>query len=107
MKTIGDRIRERRLELGLTQTDLAIRMGYKTKSTICEVERPGSNITSERLMKFAEALNTTPFYLLGLKEDEYDIISAEENTIIELYRKSDQQTKEMVKRILAYKEGIK
>ena len=88
MKTIGDRIKERRLELGLTQTDLAIRMGYKTKSTICEVERPGSNITAERLMKFAEALNTTPFYLLGKEEDEYDIISAEENTIIELYRKS-------------------
>ena len=32
--------------------------------------------------------------------------SDEENLIIELYRQSDEQTKEMVKRILAYKEKL-
>lgn len=31
MKTVGERIRDRRNELGLTQEELAKRLGYKSK----------------------------------------------------------------------------
>lgn len=107
MVTIGDRIKERRLELGLTQTDLAKRMGYKTKSTICEMEQPGSNITTNRLERVAEALGVSVFYLLGTDESELNFISDDEELLLEHYRKSDEQTKEMVRRLLCYYEGLK
>ena len=38
MSTIYDRIRARRLELGLTAEDLAQQLGYKDKSSISKIE---------------------------------------------------------------------
>jgi repressor LexA len=66
--TIGDRIRERRKELGLTQGDLAKRMGYKTKSAICKAETVEFNPTTDRVIEFSKALETTPAYLMGWEE---------------------------------------
>ena len=66
--TTGERIRKRREELGLTQTDLALRMGYKSRAAICNVEKDKEDLTTTRIRKFAEALDTTPAYLMGWEE---------------------------------------
>lgn len=66
--TTGERIKKRREELGLTQTDLAIRMGYKSRAAICNVEKDNEDLTTTRIRKFAEALETTPAYLMGWDE---------------------------------------
>ena len=66
--TTGERIRKRREELGLTQTDLALRMGYKSRAAICNVEKDKEDLTTTRIRKFAEALETTPAYLMGWQE---------------------------------------
>jgi len=66
--TIGERIKSRREELGLTQTDLAIRMGYKSRAAICNVEKDKEDLTTTRIRKFAEALECTPAYLMGWEE---------------------------------------
>ena len=63
--TIGQRIKQRRLELGLTQTELAERMGYTSRTSICTVEKDKEDLTTTRVKKFAEALETTPSYLMG------------------------------------------
>lgn len=65
MQTVGDRIRERRKELGLTQGELATRMGYKSKSAVCKAETVEFNPTLDRVKEFAKALDTTPSYLMG------------------------------------------
>lgn len=62
---IGLRIRNRRNELGISQEALAARMGLKSKSTICKIERGDDNLTSDTVSKYAEALNTSPAYLMG------------------------------------------
>ena len=62
---IGDRIRQRRLELGLTQLDLAKRMGYKSKSTINKVENGINDVNQSTIVKYAKALETTVAYLMG------------------------------------------
>lgn len=66
---IGERIRQRRLELGLTQGELAARMGYKSKAAICKVENGEDNITTDRITKFANALNCESAYLMGWETD--------------------------------------
>ena len=68
--TVGKRIKERRKELGLSQTELAQRVNVKYKSSISKIENGiGENMTTERLQVYATALNTTPIYLLGLCDD--------------------------------------
>nr|WP_297703741.1 helix-turn-helix transcriptional regulator [uncultured Butyrivibrio sp.] len=62
--TVGERIKKRRLELGLTQEELAKRLGYG-KSAVCRLEKSANNITTDRISKCATALETTPAYLMG------------------------------------------
>ena len=66
--TTGERIRRRREELGLTQTELAERMGYKSRAAICTVEKDKEDLTTTRIRRFAEALQTTPAYLMGWED---------------------------------------
>ena len=67
---VGKRIKARRIELNLTQEELAHRMGYKSKAAICKVEGGEDNLAADRLCKFADALETTPAHLMGWEEDD-------------------------------------
>jgi len=67
---IGEKIRFKREELGLTQEELATKMGYKSKSTINKIEMGINDITQSKIVAFAKALRTTPAYLMGWKEAE-------------------------------------
>ena len=67
---IGTRIMERRQHLGLTQEDLAFRMGYKTKSAINKIELGINDVSQTKVVKFAEALNTSVAYLMGWEEQK-------------------------------------
>lgn len=62
---IGDRIALRRKELGMTQTELAEKMGYKSKAAISKIETNVNNITQSTVVKFAEALDTSIAFLMG------------------------------------------
>lgn len=77
--TVGQRIKERRKELGLSQTELAERVNVKYKSSISRVETGREeNMTTERLQIFATALNTTPLYLMGLCDDPNQVFTLED-----------------------------
>lgn len=67
---IGERIMKRRQQLGWTQEDLALRMGYKTKSAINKIELGINDVSQSKVVKFAEVLNTTIAYLMDWEEDE-------------------------------------
>lgn len=58
-------IKNRRLELGMTQDMLAEKMGYKDRSTIAKIETGKVDITLKQLRKLADALDTTQMKLLG------------------------------------------
>ena len=72
MSNPKDRIRERREALGLSQLDLALRLGYTDRSTIAKIETGINDLNHKKLDAFAKALNTSLAYLLGLTEDDYD-----------------------------------
>ena len=67
---IGIRIMERRQQLGLTQEDLAFRMGYKTKSAINKIELGINDVSQSKVVKFADALHTSVAYLMGWEEEK-------------------------------------
>lgn len=64
---IGKRIRARRKELGLSQEELANRMGLKSKSTICKIERGEDNLTTPIVKRYAQALDCSVAYLMDIK----------------------------------------
>lgn len=63
--TIGERIKERREALGMTQQELADRLGYKSRSTINKIEMNGRNLKQSKIKAFADVLQTTPGYIMG------------------------------------------
>lgn len=70
--SIGDRIRIKREERHMSQTELANRMGYKSRTTIGKIETGVNDITQSNVVRFAEVLNTTIAYLMGWEDDEID-----------------------------------
>ena len=68
--TMGDRIRTRRLELNLTQQELADKLGIKSRSYISLLEKGDRNLPTSMIRKLVSALDTTPSYLLGWNEEE-------------------------------------
>ena len=70
MTEIGKNIANRRTELGMTQEELAKRMGYKSKTSINKIEKGINDIPQTKIVKFAEILRTTPAYLMGWEKTE-------------------------------------
>lgn len=66
-------IKKRRLELGLSQEDLANKMGYTSRSSIAKIESGKNDIPQSKIKAFAKALETTPGYLMGLDESYNDL----------------------------------
>lgn len=67
---IGQRIKKRREQLGLTQEELATITGYKSRSSINKIELDGRGLPQSKIVSFAKALNTTPAYLMGWEEEK-------------------------------------
>lgn len=63
--TIGNRIRVRREELGLSQEELAHKLGYKSKASISKIELGERQLRQKNILAIADALQTTPSYIMG------------------------------------------
>jgi len=67
MSELARRVRERRAALGLSQEELADRMGYRSKSSITKLEKGVNDLPQSKLEELAAALDTTPAWLLGIE----------------------------------------
>lgn len=66
--TIGERIKYRREELKMSQEELAHKLGYKSRSSINKIELGANNLTQSKIKAIADALDTTPSYIMGWDE---------------------------------------
>lgn len=67
--TVGDRIRERREYLGISQIDLAKKI-HVLKQTLYKYEMNIiTNIPSDKIEKMAKILKVSPAYLMGWEEN--------------------------------------
>ena len=69
MLPLYQNIKNRRIELGMSQQDLAEKMGYTSRSTIAKIESGKNDIPQSKIIAFATALNTTPASLMGWGND--------------------------------------
>nr|DAL53864.1 MAG TPA_asm: Repressor protein CI [Caudoviricetes sp.] len=75
--TIGDRVRALRISKGWTQSELAEKMGYKSKSSIAHIEN-GRDIPRSMVVTLADILDTSPSYLMGWEDGAEPLESSEE-----------------------------
>lgn len=62
---VGKNIAEARKQAGLTQEELAAKVGYKTKSAINKIELGVRDLPQKKIAAFAQALGVTPGHLMG------------------------------------------
>ena len=68
--TLGERIRSLRKARGMTQQELADKL-HTTKQTIGKYEQGiVTNLPLSRISELAQALSTTPAYLMGWEDDK-------------------------------------
>lgn len=96
MLDLYSNIKNRRLELGMTQSELAKKMGYSEKSMISKIESGKVDLPQSKIVDFAKALNTTPSALMGwttyddLKDKTWNDVSKQTWNSI---KNKDDQTK--------------
>ncbi len=71
--TVGARIKARRMELKLSQREMAARLGYTDHTTLTRIEGGKIDLPQSRIVKIAEVLGVTPAYLMGWEQDPEDL----------------------------------
>ena len=102
---LGQRIKNKRIELGLSQDALAKKMGLKDKSSVCKVEKGDDNLTTDKIKRYATALGVEPSYLMGWKDTEIEMTESKVakekyEQIIQAYAKATPEIQKAVELIL-------
>ena len=95
---IGDRIKEKRMERGWSQRDLAARMGYSNHSTLARIETGDVDVSQTRIVQFAEVLGCSIAYLMEWEEVQKN---NDIQTDIVVRMRPDEDFFEVVRRIYA------
>lgn len=99
--TVGERIKQKREEKGLSQEDLAIKMGFKDRSSISKIEKySDKNITVETVQKAAEALGCSPLELMGWNTDETKQQKIRENIFEKIYNDLNEDQQKLIDNML-------
>lgn len=61
---VGERIKQKRIEMNMTQDELAKKVGYKSRSSINKIEL-SRDLPLPKVEKVAKALDCSPSYLMG------------------------------------------
>jgi len=91
-KDFGSRVTLFRQRAGLTQEELAARLGYKSKTSINKIEMGKQDVSQSKITEFADALNVTVDEMMGWeqKEDKTSVLIAVgdlETDLLKTYRK--------------------
>lgn len=73
--TVFERIKYLREKQGMSQQDLALKVGYRDKSAISKVERGDREINQSMIVKYAQALGVSPTYLMFGENSSFDVES--------------------------------
>lgn len=79
---LGERVKARREELKLSQEELALRMGYKSRSSINKVEC-GREVGQKIIVRLANALGVTVPYLMGWQDNPEDLAEFEASVLMD------------------------
>lgn len=106
---VGKNIKNARTAAGISQTDLAKRVGI-SKQTLYKYEMGViTNIPSDKIEAISSVLRVTPAYLMGWEESkpsaaEAIILTDHEKDLVSSYRSADSGTRSAVCKLLDIEE---
>ncbi len=95
MKEIAERIKQARLDKGMTQDELAKALGLKSRSSINKIEKDTYELGLDRIKKIAKVLDVDPDYLVfgdsGDKKEEIErlfsqLTDSQQNAVLAFLR---------------------
>lgn len=98
MKNIGERIKESRIELGLSQADAARLMQISTPA-FCKIETGQTDLNVSRLMQIAKVFDISANYLLTGEELSLES-SGNQNQLLEALRLKDEELNKLRKKVI-------
>lgn len=99
---IGDRVKQLREQKGMTQQELATRLGYRSKSSVTHIEN-GRDIPRSMVVSLADILDTTPAYLMGWEGQKNNV---PDNIRDVVKSKIDELSDQQLDRLLGYLEAL-
>lgn len=115
MEELYKNIKERRLELGMSQEELAKKVGYTSRSTIARIEHGEINLPQSKVVDIAKALRVTPSFLYGWEDnvkvdEDGDLtlpeLTAAQEDFIEHYFEMIPRQQELFERLAYYSERL-
>lgn len=76
MLALYKNIKQRRMELKMSQDTLAELTGYKDRSSIAKIEKGEVDLAESKIREFARALKISPQELMGWENTEVQTIAA-------------------------------
>lgn len=80
----GERVRVRREQVGMTQEELANKLGYKHKTSVSKIEKGITVVPSSMVIKIAQALGIPVQQLMGRDRIDNAVISARLDKEVEI-----------------------
>lgn len=95
-RVLGEKVKKRRQELGLTQTELAIMIGYSHPSSIQKLEAGERGIPASVIDSLAKALYVPSSFFYGNDAPEDNGLTKDMNELIGLFRLLDKYERAIV-----------
>lgn len=80
---IGEKIKERRTQLGWSLRDLSSKMGYANHSTIARIESGQVDIPQSKIERFSRVLDIPLSELMGWEEETPTVFSPTQKLLID------------------------
>ena len=93
---LGERIKERRQALHISQSELANKLGYSDKTAISKIENGINDLTQSKIVAFADALQTSYQYLLGWVDNPDLNLTPQESRLLAYWKLLNDTQKESV-----------
>lgn len=73
---VGHRIKAQREALGISQDELARKLGYQSRSSINKIESGERDLPQSKIKAIADALGVSPSVIMGWDEEPVDSLNA-------------------------------
>lgn len=95
-------IKKKRTEMGWSQTELALKVGYSDKSMIAKIEKGEIDLTQTKIVAFANAFKCSASDLMGWSDFEEDIPPVVPGTgeLLDLYSRATPEQRQAVINLL-------
>lgn len=101
--TIYERIRYLREQQGMSQQDLADKVGYKTASAVNKIELGLRDLNQSKIILFSKALGVTPAYLMDGQIESVSVPESEiDQEIVKVFNRLSEEKQKQALDYLSY-----